>query len=68
MYNITNQSELKVNTWTQSQARENAGIQITLGFTSASDWSREWREFSASGKEQSEAKSMQSLDIQLKIA
>ena len=53
------------------QARENAGNQVTIGFSFASDWLREWREFFEPITERSEAKPMQSLitfDTRLKIA
>ena len=41
-------------------ARENAGEQVVFGFSFASDWLREWREFSGPITERGEAKSVQS--------
>ena len=62
------QWELKVETTKLPKARENAGDQV--GFSFASDWLREWREFSGPITERSKAKSMQSritFDTELKI-
>ena len=42
--NDNGQSELTVKTNKLWKARENAGDQVTIGFSFASDWSREWRE------------------------
>ena len=61
----------KVNTRNRSQARENAGDQVTIGFSFAFDWLRGWREFSRPITERSKAKPIQSritFDTQLKIA
>ena len=55
----------------RSHARENASDQVAIGFSSASDWLRGWREFSRPITERSKAKPMQSwitFDTQLKIA
>ena len=38
--------ELKVKTSQPHKARENAGDQVVIGDSLASDWSREWHEFS----------------------
>ena len=38
-----------------SKARGNAGDQVVIGFSFASDWSREWHEFSEPITEQSKA-------------
>ena len=54
-----------------SKARENAGDQVIFDVNFASDWLREWREFSGPITEQSKAEPMQSritLDTQLKIS
>ena len=53
------------------KARENVGDQIVVGFTFASDWLIECREFSGPITEQSKVNEMQSritLDTQLKIS
>ena len=53
------------------KARENVGDQIVVGFTFASDWLIEWREFSGPITEQSKAKLMQSritFDAQVKTS
>ena len=39
-----NQSELKANTCSRHQARENVSEQITIGFSFVSDWSRKRHE------------------------
>ena len=39
-----NQSELKLNTRSRRQARENACDQVKFGFGFTSDWLRKWRE------------------------
>ena len=52
------------------QARENARVQITIGFGFASHWSRKWLKFYQPITERSKAKSKQSriiFGIQLKI-
>ena len=52
------------------KARENAGDQVVIGLSIASDWLREWHEFSGPIKARSKAKTKQSqitLDTQLKI-
>ena len=43
-------------TQTRTKARKNAGDQIIIGFSSASDWLGEWRESLGSVTEQSKAK------------
>ena len=51
------------------KARENAGDQVVIGLNFASDWFREWREFSGPITEQIKAKTEQSritFDAQLK--
>ena len=53
------------------KAWENVGDQIVVGFTFASDWLIEWREFSGPITERSKAKPTQSritCDVQLKAA
>ena len=53
------------------KARENAGDQVMIGFSFASDWLTKWREYSGPITERSKAKPRQSLitfDSQLKIA
>ena len=53
------------------EARENASDQVIIGFGFASDWLREWREFSRPITERNEAKPKQSwiiLGTRLKIA
>ena len=53
------------------KARKNAGDQVVIGLNFASDWLREWREFSGPITEQIKAKTEQSritFDAQLKIA
>ena len=53
------------------KARENVGDQIVVGFTFASDWLIEWREFSGPITEQSKVKLMQSritFDAQVKTS
>ena len=53
------------------KAGENVGDQIVAGFTFASDWLIEWREFSGPITEQSKAKLMQSritFDAQVKTS
>ena len=42
------------------KARENAGDQVAIGLNFASDWLREWREFSGPITEQIKAKTEQS--------
>ena len=39
--------------------RENASDQVAIGFSSAPDWSKRWREFSGPIKEQRRAKPWQ---------
>ena len=54
-----------------SRAREKAGGQIVIGFNSASDWLRKWREFFGLITGRSKAKPKQYLitfNIQVKIA
>ena len=53
------------------KARENAGDQVMIGFSFASDWLTKWREYSGPITERSKAKPRQSqitFDSQLKIA
>ena len=55
----------------QPKARENAGDQVVIGFSFASDWLRKWREFFRPIAGRSKAKPKQSLitfNTQLKIA
>ena len=40
-----NQSEFEVITCNRRQARENARVQLAIGFAFASHWLRKWREF-----------------------
>ena len=54
--NDNGQSELTVKTNKLWKARENAGDQVTIGFSFASDWSREWRECSGPITARSKAK------------
>ena len=42
---LKSQWELKVKPTKLSNARENAGNQVVIGFSIASDWLRKWREF-----------------------
>ena len=54
-----------------SKARENAGDQVMIGFSFASDWLREWREFPGPITQQRKTKLKRSLitfDTQLKVA
>ena len=53
------------------KARENAGDQVVIGLNFASDWLREWREFSGPITERSKANPMQlriNFKTQFKIA
>ena len=53
------------------KARENAGVQVMIGFSFASDWLTKWHEYSGPITERSKAKPRQSqitFDSQLKIA
>ena len=53
------------------QSAVNAGDQVTIGFSFASDWLREWREFPGPITQQRKAKLKRSLitfDTQLKVA
>ena len=43
--NTKDQSELKANVCNRRQARENACERGTVGFSFASHWLRNWREF-----------------------
>ena len=54
--NDNGQSELTVKTSKLRKARENAGDQVTIGFSFASDWSRERRECSEPITARSKAK------------
>ena len=54
--NFKSQWELKLDTIKLPKARENAGDQVVIGFTFASDWLKEWREFFGPITEQSKAK------------
>lgn len=54
--NDNGQSELTVKTNKLWKARENAEDQVTIGFSFASDWSREWRECSGPITARSKAK------------
>ena len=56
-----NQRELEVKPRKLPKARENANDQFVIGFSFASDWLREWREFFAPIIERSEANPKQSL-------
>ena len=47
-------------TCSRRQARENARVQVTIGFGFASDWLRNWREFCQPITAQSNGKPMQS--------
>ena len=52
------------------KARENAGDQVMIGFSFASDWLTKWREYSGPITERSKAKPRQSqitFDSQLKL-
>ena len=49
-------NELKVKTAKSPKARENAGDQVVIGFSFASDWLRDWRESSGPMTEQSKTK------------
>ena len=69
--NSKTQWELKVWTTNQPKARENAGDQIGIAFSFASDWLRVWREFPNPITEQRKGQPMQSriaFDTHLKIA
>ena len=63
--------ELKEVTIKLPKARENAGDQVVIGFSFASDWLREWYEFSGPNTDQSNAKTKQSwitFDSQLTLS
>ena len=49
-------NELKVKTAKSPKARENAGDQVVIGFSFASDWLRDWRESSGPMTERSKTK------------
>ena len=62
---------IEVTTSKLPKVRENAGDQDEIDLSFASDWLREWREFSGPITEQRKAKLLQSritINIQLKIA
>ena len=64
-----NQSEFEANSCNRRQARENAYEQITIGFSLASHWSRNCREFFYPIIERTEAKPKQTritFDTELK--
>ena len=48
---LKSQWELKTKTTKLPKARENAGDQVVIGVSFASDWLREWREFSEPSSE-----------------
>ena len=49
-------NELKVKTAKSPKTRENAGDQVVIGFSFASDWLRDWRESSGPMTERSKTK------------
>ena len=65
-----NQSEFKVITCNGRQARENAPVQLVIGFGFASHWLRKCREFCQPITEQSKAKPKETItfETQLKTA
>ena len=63
------QSEFKVKPTKLPKARENAGVQVIVAFSFASDWLKDWWQFSGPITERSKAKPVQSqitFDTQLK--
>ena len=66
-----NQPEFEVITRNRRQARENARVQLAVGFGFASHWLRSWHEFFQPITERSKVKSKQmriTFDTQLKTA
>ena len=53
---LKSQRELKTKTTKLPKARENAGDQVVIDVSFASDWLGEWREFSGPSSEQSKTK------------
>ena len=51
--------ELRVKTWKLIKCGKNASDQVAIGFSSAPDWSKRWREFSEPTTEQRRAKPWQ---------
>ena len=56
---ITTADQNKTNTHKFPVARENAGYHVAIDFSFAFDWLRDWREFSRSVTDRSEAKPIQ---------
>ena len=61
------QLELKIKTTKLPKARENAGDPEVIGFTFASNWSREWCELPGPITERSKARPKQSRIINRKL-